>query len=406
MRPNIRIVIDKRSKTSSKTYPISLCITFGKKTWFISLKTRCTPKEFEKIFNGSPTEHQRKIRDAVIEYHDLALNVASTLNPFDYKRFKELFKKADELKKPKSVFLDDIFNRVILEKKAKGQISSAHTNKLTLNSLNNFRKNIQIVDVNLTFLREYEHWLLLKFNNEMVASIGIHMRNLRTIINLARNEELLPIDFKYPFGRGKYTPPTKRREKVAHSKSEILKIVQCTDFASESEAKSRDIWLMLFYCNGLNFIDLLSIRWVDIKEGIIYVIRQKTKQTNRNIKPIRIPLINGLKKLIDKHGDKNSPYVLGFLKSDMNLESIHNKKKKLSKQINKDLDSIGTRLGLNEKLKCQTARYAYATFQKNEGASISYISEQLGHSNISVTQNYLSGYEVNDLFQFNDKLPQ
>jgi integrase/recombinase XerD len=46
----------------------------------------------------------------------------------------------------------------------------------------------------------------------------------------------------------------------------------------------------------------------------------------------------------------------------------------------------------------QTSYFLYlqAVSLKNSGANISFISESLGHANIGVTKNYLSGFEKSE----------
>ena len=42
------------------------------------------------------------------------------------------------------------------------------------------------------------------------------------------------------------------------------------------------------------------------------------------------------------------------------------------------------------------ARHSYATVLKRSGVNIAYISESLGHSNITITENYLASFEVDE----------
>ena len=41
-------------------------------------------------------------------------------------------------------------------------------------------------------------------------------------------------------------------------------------------------------------------------------------------------------------------------------------------------------------------RHSYATVLKRSGVNIAYISESLGHSNITITENYLASFEVDE----------
>ncbi len=86
--------------------------------------------------------------------------------------------------------------------------------------------------------------------------MGIYMRTLRAIINNNRGGDKPYIDAeKYPpFGvsRGKYAIPEGGRREIALSIEQIWKI---EDYQTENVmlATARDIFVFMFYCNGLNF---------------------------------------------------------------------------------------------------------------------------------------------------------
>ena len=169
--------------------------------------------------------------------------------------------------------------------------------------------------------------------------------------------------------------------------------------------KARDLWLMQYYCNGVNLNDLIRLRW-DSKVGNCFVIqRQKTKNTTSS-RPvfIRIPLVDNLKVLIEKVGNKNSEYVLGFLREQMSETQILEKKCRVAKMMNANLKVIGKRLNLSIELLSETSRDAYATTLKKNGRSIEEIAEMLGHSSTTCTRNYLAQFEENQIHSINQGL--
>ncbi len=67
---------------------------------------------------------------------------------------------------------------------------------------------------------------------------------------------------------------------------------------------------MLYRCNEANFADLLRMEWGQINWDYIFFTRKKTENTRKNNKkPITVPLTEKLQDLIDKVGNKNSPFV-------------------------------------------------------------------------------------------------
>ena len=59
---------------------------------------------------------------------------------------------------------------------------------------------------------------------------------------------------------------------------------------------------------------------------------------------------------------------------------------------NRKLKKIAQGTGIAQ-LTTYTARHSFATVLKRGGAKTSYISESLGHSNLTVTENYLACFE-------------
>ena len=54
---------------------------------------------------------------------------------------------------------------------------------------------------------------------------------------------------------------------------------------------------------------------------------------------------------------------------------------------------VGQELGFTETITTYTARHSYATTLKRSGANIAYISESLGHNDLSTTEHYLASFE-------------
>ncbi len=60
---------------------------------------------------------------------------------------------------------------------------------------------------------------------------------------------------------------------------------------------------------------------------------------------------------------------------------------------NKGMKTIAESLGITKKVSTSVARHCHATTLKRSGASMEFISEQLGHSNLSITENYLDSLD-------------
>jgi integrase len=122
---------------------------------------------------------------------------------------------------------------------------------------------------------------------------------------------------------------------------EIQSVIDLKEFKSKEHKFARDVWVLLYRCNGANFADLLRMKWSQIDGDYIFFTRKKNESTRRNNKkPIIIPLTDKLKDSIAIVGDKNSPFLLGLLKEDYDKSFFTNRNLKLKRQLNRKLKDI------------------------------------------------------------------
>ena len=188
---------------------------------------------------------------------------------------------------------------------------------------------------------------------------------------------------------------------------EIQKVLDCRDFDNIWDEYARDIWEMLYRLNGSNFIDLLLLRWDNIKGNKFVFYRHKTSGTRRhNIRPIEVVINPKLQKLLDKIGDKESKYVILQLKQvNYTEEYLLERTNKLKGRFNIRLKKLGKRLGLTLSLDISMARDAYANTHKRAGTNPLKISENMNHSDPrTTTLHYLDNFEFDSEVDVNDVL--
>ena len=76
----------------------------------------------------------------------------------------------------------------------------------------------------------------------------------------------------------------------------------------------------------------------------------------------------------------------------------------LTKIINKYIKEIAKEVGINKNVTTYYARHSFATVLKRSGANVQMISDLLGHSNINVTERYLSSFENEQIQEKTDSL--
>jgi integrase len=147
------------------------------------------------------------------------------------------------------------------------------------------------------------------------------------------------------------------------------------------------------------------MRWSHIQGGYLMFYRKKTESTRKNnIKPITVPITSKLQELIDKLGDRDSPFILGLLKEGYKENTFENLSHKVRSKLNENLLEIGVKLNLSVPLKLKTARDCYATTLKRAGVSKDNIGEMLGHSNSVVTEHYLASLDIEKTQEINQHI--
>lgn len=267
------------------------------------------------------------------------------------------------------------------------------TMNICQNVLNNIElfggERISFDSITVDWLNKFEKYLLKDKNH---TTVGMHMREIRTVINQAIKAEVMK-ESHYPFGAGKYEIKTGEGTKKALTKNQISDIINFSD-GNETTEKYRDLWIFIYLCNGINVADMIKLKFKDIKDGEICFIRQKTERASKVKKEIRATLSPAIKSIIDKWGNKHSSenYIFPYLTGKE--DAVKRKKicQDLTKRINKRMKMIGEDLKIGN-ITTYVARHSYATVLKRSGANIAYISESLGHKDLSTTENYLAGFE-------------
>ena len=402
----IKLILDTRTQKKDKTFPIRLYVYANNKPSFINLGASLSEKDYKEIFEKTPTGKRLEYRRSFEEFLNKAIDIHKSMSDFNLDEFKKLLFAKQEKQKETTTALSDLFDVYVKSKGTKLSIKTKDMYKSTLNCILRFKAGAKLEDITITFLQDFENWYNNNHPLHQNSSVGIHLRNLRAIINKVKDEEKLPNGYKYPFGKGRYSIRSYTKMKVALTETEIRTLLELDTFESEEERKARDLWVMQFYCNGVNLNDLIRLRW-DNQVGNCFVIqRQKTKNTSSSRQVlIRIPLVENLKTLIEKLGNRNSPYVLGFLKDGMSESQILEKKRKVASIMNSNLKPIGKRLNFAIELLSETSRDAYASTLKRNGRSIEEIAEMLGHTSTTCTRNYLAQFEDSIIHNINQVLP-
>jgi site-specific recombinase XerD len=367
----IRIIIDRKVRYSS--IGLSTKLEWWDEKKCIPNKKNPNRLELDTLLSKKIADAKKAIMDAEIDRKDYTAEEIMEIT-----------------KKPKNAttvlrFYDEIIDRL----KRANKIGNAAAYRDSKNALIKFTqgKDLSFVKIDTTFLNKFEEFLLGK--NVSENSISVYFRTLRSLFNKAIQEKLIKIE-KYPFNVYKISKLSVKTKKRAISMESIQKISNL-DFEIDSlDWHSKNYFLFSFYTMGTN-----------IEDGRLKYKRMKTGN-EYNIK-LLAPALEILDYYL-KHQKSN--YIFPMLNNTIHISptQIHNRVKKVTKQINASLKSIGVLCEIEIKLTTYVARHSFATVLKRNGVSTSIISEAMKHDTEKTTQIYLDSFENSVIDDANETL--
>lgn len=403
---SVSLVLKTKSKSDEKK---SLCwqVIYKRSVYRIYTGFYLSKSEWND-FSTKRLRKDKEMRDTLTNYFEKTLkptiNELCEMNVFSLDALK------NRLKRTEITTVNQAFDAKIERLRAAGRIGNSTIYSTVLHSFEEYAgKNVPFGKITVSFLNSYEQYLI--DNNVKTATISIYMRTLRAVINNEGDPYLTGV--AYPFGRGKYVPKTSKGVKVALTLKQVHAIenFECRDMLTEL---CRDMWLFSFYASGMNFTDILRLKYSDIVIGELTFVRYKTRNTRNDETYLHIPILEPMKRIIAKHGNKQrNGYIFPFLNNATNETERRKIISNLSNDCNKRIKAIYRELKNDDDtlmipnydlVNNYTARHSYATILNKMGVPESYISQQLGHSNRSVTQGYFGEYDRDERFKYNSLL--
>jgi len=244
-------------------------------------------------------------------------------------------------------------------------------------------KDIMLIDITVTFLKNFEAHHLGKGNSR--STIGIYLKAVRAIYNSAINEDQFePIKHSFKHYR---IPSSTRTKKRAVAKKKILNIKELEYPFGSTLWQTKNYALVMFYCRGMNFVDLVKIKVKDIVDGRLYYGRSKTGN------PFSVKITKELEDILAYYLKDKKSYEFVFPTNYDGSTEHFEKFKSQRRRMNERLKIIATDAGIEGSFTTYSIRHSWATIAKYMGISTALISEGLGHSSIKTTEIYLKDFE-------------
>lgn len=380
---------------SNGNYAVYLRIIKDRKQKRISLGLNCQEKHFvNELFTKQhpnyllENEMLLKLKSRAME---IIRNFQVSQTDFNLEEF-EMFFRGVKNEDENEILLFDFFDEIIDEMNRSGRIGNAQAYKDTRDSLLKFSGRQTIFkDVTPTFLEKYE--VYLRENGNKNGGIAFKMRELRAIFNKARKRKIIPKDL-YPFEEYKISKLKTESRKIALSLEEYKKIKN-VDLSNNPELiEAYNYFMFSIYTRGMNFKDMMTLKWSDIQNNRIFYVRSKTKGK------LNFEIIPPVQEILDfyKSQNRTTDYVFPILlKDDLTPIQIANRHHKVLRRYNSKLKKIAQLVGVNKMPTSYFARHTFATILKMSGTPIEKISEMMGHTDVSITISYLKEFSNEDL---------
>ena len=389
MNATVNVLFYKSKTLSNGEHPLMIRVCKDGKKKYVSLGVSVKPQywDFEKNRPKRNCPNKEQINTLIKEkeqkYSEQILDFSSRNKDYT---LTTLLETVDLSVKAKTV--NGLFIEYIEQLKKENRIGYALSVRQVYSSLVKFNGHLDIYfqEIDVNWLKNYEFWL----RGQKLAenTIGIRLRTLRVVYNLAVTEGLVKSD-NYPFRKYKVSRLHTITAKRAITKEQVKQIMSYNTGSSCFYKKlAVDMFAFSYLMGGINFTDMSLLTNDNINNDRLIYIRQKTKKT------IILPLSEQAREIIDKYRDSKRKYLFPILdnRSRTGLQ-VKDRIYDVLANVNHHLNEIGKSLGLELKITTYVARHSYATVLKRAGVPTAIISESLGHSSEKVTQIYLDCFE-------------
>lgn len=303
--------------------------------------------------------------------------------------------------------------------------------------LGKMKKDLLFSDITLSFLNRFKSYLK-KIPNAKNPELTLHQNtiskqfdNFKSLYNkgITEYKEYGLIIENNPFNDFECETIGTNKEKLTWEEIESIKTLDLEE--NSLIWHTRNCFMLAFYCAGMRAGDLIQLRGTNIvcENGSWRICYRMDKTTTTK----DILLLPEALEIIKKYVDLNqltSEYILPLLDNKAAYakaitweakEQLPFKiKKTLLQQVNsknsllnKYLSKIAEMAKIEKKVSMHIARHSFANIARQKNANVFDISKALGHSNLKITETYLSKFDttsqdatMKQVFQNNTKIDE
>ncbi len=382
---SVLTVVDRRRRKNNGLFPVKIEVVYMRVQKYYPTGQDVSIEEWDSFH----TSRRRPVKLASIENSFYIIRNAveklAEKGEFSFRRLNvRLGRSGDTVNEHMAAKMKSLME--------KGKINSYYRYRSTLRAIEDYAgHHVTFDDITPSWLRKCEEkW---KESGKNGTTINIYMKTLRSIFSQALEDGFVKDGYN-PFGKNAYRIPASSSKKKALSKSQIEAV---KNWSGNPQAEYwRDLWLFSYLCNGINFRDMLFLKYGYISNGEISFVRSKTEHRLGRSKVIHATLTPLMMEIMERSGNgkegKGDDFIFRHAKGDESPMEISIIVRRAIASCNAALKNIASDIGIPP-FSTYAARHSFATILKKGGADISFISESLGHASVTMTENYLAGYD-------------
>lgn len=187
----------------------------------------------------------------------------------------------------------------------------------------------------------------------------------------------------------KFKAYKKIRTKKRSIKSDYWKRILKLKFPSDTRMyRSHLLMQFMYYARGMNFNDMLKLKWTDFKNnGIVY---KRTKNKRSYDFELHPKAIRVLKLFTEYSNQSDAGHIFPFImKEHDTAKKIDTRIDSALKDFNEDISKMAEAIGWEKSFTSNALRHGFASHLNEANVDIKIIQEALGHETQLQTRTYL-----------------
>lgn len=255
--------------------------------------------------------------------------------------------------------------------------------RVCLNKLKKFRKELSFAEIDLKFLTLFRNYCRKTLKND-VNTAAKTLGYLQIYMNIAKREEIITMNPFDNFSFSRIEPV-----RLYLTELELLSLIKIYDSTPIADHLHRTLRHFLFMAlTGIRISDFIRMKKTNVNDNVLKFVPFKTRAKKRA--ECHVPLIQKALSLIK---DEDS-------KTEFLFETITEQK------MNDQIKLVAGIAKINKEISNHSARHTFATIFLNKTHDVATLQKILGHSNIRETMMYvhISTNEIDEQMLNFDKL--